>query len=521
LMLSATKRANDNAGNTAETYLGITNAKSYAYSQWISKPGDFAGAAEYLDVTGAQTVTAGAKAYNTQVAGPDVGVSTTVSNGDLHGYNNMAIASAGLKYAFQSFDSATGTMVKCDSVAMNLPAKYSAALEKTTLVTTGPEASISTTAVGTVTNYEDAVVKSSLGTSIEQNAHVQGTFTSTSSAKGTPSLTRTSDYGTKYDIDMQANIANSLPSVRGTLAYYINPTNLKIQTAVDKSLVGDTINLAPGTYKEQVNIQKAVTVRGDGVTVTNGVTNPNGVANVYIDSTKVFIRADDLRMMSELQPTWTWFTNLISSKNAKATIAVIPQNSWGPDDSTSIANLQSFDKKTFELATHGYTHEDFVWDLGTYANQYSALKSATDLMTKYLYKPRTFVAPYLDSNVDTLNACKALGYHTIVGGYVAAGETGINQQYGNDFEWEKWVAPDWHVEFSSIDQFRTVFDSKYNSGAAQFEIQIHPEVYWGAQNQQDQIAQSMDYMKSKTNQYGSGVDFMTFDQYYRYKLYNQ
>ena len=34
-------------------------------------------------------------------------------------------------------------------------------------------------------------------------------------------------------------------------------------------------------------------------------------------------------------------------------------------------------------------------------------------------------------------------------------------------------------------------------------------------------ANSIDYMKSKTNQYGSGVDFMTFDQYYNYNLYNQ
>ena len=48
---------------------------------------------------------------------------------------------------------------------------------------------------------------------------------------------------------MQANIANSLPSVKGTLAYYINP-NLKIQTAIANSMNGDTINLAPGTYNE-------------------------------------------------------------------------------------------------------------------------------------------------------------------------------------------------------------------------------------------------------------------------------
>ena len=71
--------------------------------------GSFAAAAEALDVTGASSINAYAKAYNGKATGPDVGVSTTVTNGDLHGYNNMAIAAANLGYAFQSFDSATGT----------------------------------------------------------------------------------------------------------------------------------------------------------------------------------------------------------------------------------------------------------------------------------------------------------------------------------------------------------------------------------------------------------------------------
>ena len=264
-----------------------------------------------------------------------------------------------------------------------------------------------------------------------------------------------------------------------------------------------------------VNIQKAVTVRGDNVVVTKGVTNNGG--NVYIDSTKVFLRADDLQMMSEWDPSWTWFTNLISSKNAKATIAVIPQNSWGPDTLTSISKLQSLDKSKIELATHGYDHTDLV-SLGGYDQQYAALKAATDLMTENLYRPRTMVAPFLDSDADTVNACKALGYHTMVGTAVA-GITGINQQNGNNFEWESSWPATGPIPHHTLGEFETSFDAAYNSGTKIYEISAHPETMQAAD--ENTYANSIDYMKSKTNQYGSGVDFMTFDQYYNYNLYNQ
>jgi len=100
---ASTKSVSDNAGDTASTSVSISNAKSYSYRYGLSNMGSFAAAAEALDVTGASSINAQAKAYNTKVAAPDVSVSTTVTNGDLHGYNNMAIAAANLAYAFSKF----------------------------------------------------------------------------------------------------------------------------------------------------------------------------------------------------------------------------------------------------------------------------------------------------------------------------------------------------------------------------------------------------------------------------------
>ncbi|VVB65300.1 Uncharacterised protein [uncultured archaeon] len=505
LNLAETHSVGSNTNMGAEVGVRISNAKSYYYGYSLYPGTSFVGAAEALDVDSAKSINAWARAYNGG-SKYDVGVSTIVNNGNLKGYSNCAIASTDSTGAFQSFDTATGT-IQVDSTARTLSSAYTSDVEQDTI----PEASIRTKATGTISNYQDAAVKSSTGTSIEQNARIVGAFNSASTAND-QFIARSSDYGTKYDIDMQANIANSVPSVKGTLTYYINP-NLKIQGAVDKSLSGDVINVAAGTYNENVVIPKAVTVRGDNVAVTK-VTNNGG--KVYLNSMKVFIRADDIYYAC---PQLDWITNLVNSKDISATYAVIP--AWTiaepADGPTAVKFLESLDKSKFELATHGLAHEAF--NTMDYSGQYNTLNSATNLMMEYFYRPRTFVAPYLATDANTIAACKALGYHTIVGDYVS-GAQGITQ-LGQDFEWEK-AFTDTGATHYTLDEFKTGvpgyyvgFDSAYNSGTKTYEIALHPWTFTSADDQTT-FANSIDYMKGKTNAYGSGVEFMTMEEYYKY-----
>ena len=111
-------------------------------------------------------------------------------------------------------------------------------------------------------------------TQVSQAEQVIGSFSSTVTAPGGKTKTRTSNFGVKYDLNMQAAKGGS-PT--GVLGYYVDPSMATtalgaIQGAVNAAQSGDTINTAAGTYKENVNIDKSLAVNGagQGITIVNG-----------------------------------------------------------------------------------------------------------------------------------------------------------------------------------------------------------------------------------------------------------
>ena len=79
------------------------------------------------------------------------------------------------------------------------------------------------------------------------------------------SKTRSSNYGTDYDFEMLAMKDPSRSIASGTLGYYVDidqPGADRIQRAVDASQAGDTINVAGGTYYENVQIDKSLSIKG-------------------------------------------------------------------------------------------------------------------------------------------------------------------------------------------------------------------------------------------------------------------
>ena len=122
-------------------------------------------------------------------------------------------------------------------------------------------------------------------TQVVQKEHAIGTFTSSGKyvlTTGTSkTLTRTSNYGTEYDLNMAAKKYSTGAGLSGALGYYVNPTTSanKIQAAVNAAQSGDTINVAAGTYKENVKIAKSLIVKGAGFSKT--IVDGNRAGSVF------------------------------------------------------------------------------------------------------------------------------------------------------------------------------------------------------------------------------------------------
>lgn len=268
-LFEQTHGVTDATGKSAKVYVKVVNASGgLAYNSkvlpsegtvdaqpWVS-------AEQWLTVPKADSIKCTASAsYGTLSAEVGLEENKGSQNGDyvtLNEYYGKAFASDTLVYAGQT--AADGSANSIRIYGQSNDGNVSRSIDTQVNGVSGNKAII---------QWLNSLSSAGNITQTVQSEHIIGEFNSTATA-GAENITRTSNYGTEYDLDMRA-INGSSPT--GTVGYYVNPnmTTLSsgaIQGAVNASKSGDTINLYAGTYNEIVKIDKSLAVKGSGANRT-------------------------------------------------------------------------------------------------------------------------------------------------------------------------------------------------------------------------------------------------------------
>lgn len=278
-----THTVKDASGKSASVYVKVLNAPNgLTYSSRVlPREGSVAtqtqvSAEQWLSVPKAGSIKCTAFSSYGTARSASIGLEENkgISTGDcvmLTGYYGKALTTSTSVLASQTATSGTANSVKIYGASKDSSGTYS--------VTTSLNG-IS----GKKATFSELSETSSAGasTQVMQKEHVNGAFTGTATyapKTGTAKTkTRNSNYGVEYDINMKA-AKDSSPT--GILGYYVKPstTACKIQGAVNAAQSMDTINVAAGTYKENVVIDKSLTVKG--VSRTSTIVNGNKLGSVF------------------------------------------------------------------------------------------------------------------------------------------------------------------------------------------------------------------------------------------------
>jgi len=258
-------------GATALVRADVRNASSYTYSYQLdpspaaAKNAQVVQASESLDVQRADYIMAVALAaapglYST--------ASTKVIDGSLNGYSNKAVASTGRAAASQSLNEASGnikTYSSSDYIEDGAQQRSHVATSVQGDLTGYSNLALSKKA--TIASFGGSeVILSGAGSEITEDSHIVGSFTSDATA-GDKTKIRRSDCGTEFDLNRIARLGGGSGLVRGITSdsqgYYVHSGD-KIQDAVNMAQSGDTINVASGTYLENVVVGKSLKIIGAG-----------------------------------------------------------------------------------------------------------------------------------------------------------------------------------------------------------------------------------------------------------------
>jgi predicted outer membrane repeat protein len=292
-----THSVKDASGKSASVHVKVLNAlNGLTYrSKVLPKEGSVTtrtqvSAEQWLTVPKADSIKCAANASYGTTRFASVGLeesNNSLIEGDyvtLTGYYGKAVTTGTSVLASQTVTSGAANSIRINGTAMDSSGTYS-------VDTQFPAIS------GEKATFLGLSETSSAGitTQVVQTEHVHGTFTSTAAyvpnvIGASKTNTRTSNYGTEYDLTMVAKKYASGPDVSGMLGYYINP-DLGIQGAVDAAQSGDIINAAAGIYSENVDINKDLTLKGSGNPTASSFTlNAKlGTGSGGITASKVYV----------------------------------------------------------------------------------------------------------------------------------------------------------------------------------------------------------------------------------------
>ena len=276
-----THAVKDSTGKSASVSVNVMNAPNGLTYQSYVLPGEgtvtaqpWVSAEQWLTVPKADSIKATESAsYGTLSGSAGIDVVKGSSLGDyvtLTDYYGKAYASATQVSALQTAAAGSAKSIRVYGQASD---------GSTSLSIETPISGLS----GSVASFTglDASSLAGISTQVTQKEHVMGTFTSTSKS-GTQTKTRTSNYGTEYDLNMRAKKVGISSTATGTLGYYVNinnPSASKIQSAVNAAKSGDWINVAEGTYKENIGVDKSLTINGAGL--SRSIVDGNKIGSVF------------------------------------------------------------------------------------------------------------------------------------------------------------------------------------------------------------------------------------------------
>jgi hypothetical protein len=299
LSLTESHWVQDTTGKRAEVYIDVDSAAElrYAYSLSPNKDGQtvprwaFVSAQESITATDAKSIDAYALAENSlgqakaQIIVGDVDSS---NDANLISYTNSAKATALYVKATQNVRSATG-----DKITIDTSGAYGSDSSKIKTVITsasglGALFKGSSQSIGAQSIFRPA-------TSINLNlkGHIEGAIDSKATADTVDKIRNSNDAAIKADLNDNAWTKAEQGYVSGSATFYVDSSwGGKIQSAVDAAWDPDLINVADGTYNENVKIDKSLTVKGAGA----GKTTVDGqkLGSVFSIGSGAVVTLDDM-----------------------------------------------------------------------------------------------------------------------------------------------------------------------------------------------------------------------------------